>query len=122
MAYPVMVYKGIGPFQREHGTYDYKTVGSDDEYNAAIADGWFPSLPEAIDGFLNDKTPPTRAEMEAKATELGIPFTARTKDAKLLKLINDFLAPDDATETTEATTSAATTETVSTEQTQEVTA
>lgn len=101
MTYPVMVYKGIGPFQREHGTYDYKAVGSDDEYNASISDGWFPSLPEAVDGFLNDKTPPTRAEMEAKATELGIPFTARTKDAKLLRLINDFLAPDDATDTTE---------------------
>lgn len=120
MMFPVMVYKGIGPYQREHGTYDYKTIGSDDEYNVAIADGWFPSLPEAIDGFLDDKTPPTRAEMEAKATELGIPFTARTKDAKLLKLINDFLAPDDATETAETVTE--TSETTSTEQTQEASA
>lgn len=32
-------------------------------------------------------TPPTREELETKATELGITFTTKTTDAKLLKLI-----------------------------------
>jgi hypothetical protein len=112
MDYPLMVFKGNGPYERESGTYDYKSVDSDESYQSAISAGWFPSLPEAIDGFLNDTTPATRAELEAKAKELGIPFTAKTKDSKLEKLINDVLTEDadDVATTTEAATETATTE------------
>jgi hypothetical protein len=39
-----------------------------------------------------DDAPPTRAEMEAKATELGIRFDGRTKDKKLGQLIQDNLS------------------------------
>ncbi len=35
----------------------------------------------------DDSAPPTRAELEAKATELGIPFNGRTSDKKLSGLI-----------------------------------
>ena len=42
---------------------------------------------EAVEEAKDD-TPPTREELEAKATELGITFTDKTTDAKLLKLIN----------------------------------
>jgi hypothetical protein len=38
-----------------------------------------------------DDAPPTRAELEAKATELGIKFDGRTKDKKLGQLIQDKL-------------------------------
>ena len=38
-----------------------------------------------------DNAAPTRAELEAKATELGIRFDGRTKDKKLKKLIQDAL-------------------------------
>lgn len=34
-----------------------------------------------------DNAPPTREELEAKATELGIPFNGRTSDKKLSGLI-----------------------------------
>jgi len=34
-----------------------------------------------------DNSPPTREELEAKATELGIPFNGRTSDKKLSGLI-----------------------------------
>ena len=38
-----------------------------------------------------DDAPPTRAELEAKATELNIPFNGRTSDKKLGKLIQTAL-------------------------------
>lgn len=36
---------------------------------------------------IDENAPPTRAELEAKATELGIPFNGRTSDKKLSGLI-----------------------------------
>lgn len=39
-----------------------------------------------------DDTAPTREELEAKATELGIKFDGRTKDKKLGQLIQDKLS------------------------------
>jgi hypothetical protein len=44
--------------------------------------------PEPID----EDTGPTREELEAKATELGIRFDGRTKDKKLGQLIQDRLS------------------------------
>ena len=44
--------------------------------------------PEPID----ENTAPTREELEAKATELGIRFDGRTKDKKLGQLIQDRLS------------------------------
>lgn len=38
-----------------------------------------------------DDAPPTRVEMEAKATELGIKFDGRTSDARLMAKISDAL-------------------------------
>jgi hypothetical protein len=38
-----------------------------------------------------DDAPPTRAELEAKAIELNIPFNGRTSDKKLGKLIQTAL-------------------------------
>ncbi len=105
--YPALVYKDKGPHQRAGGTYDHKLVETDQEFDAALADGWFPTLPEAIEGKLvaqegtlgltntddqgqdqaKDNEPPTRAELEAKAVELGIKFGAKTTDKQLGNLI-----------------------------------
>jgi hypothetical protein len=105
--YPVFVYKDKGPHQRAGGTYDHKIVETEQEFEASLADGWFPTLPEAIEGKLvaqegtlgltnsddqgqdqtKDNEPPTRAELEAKAVELGIKFTDKTSDKKLGDLI-----------------------------------
>ena len=41
---------------------------------------------------VSDDTEPTREELEAKATELGIRFDGRTKDKKLGQLIQDRLS------------------------------
>ena len=47
---------------------------------------------EAVEAAPEDDAAPTRAELEAKATELGIRFDGRTKDKKLGQLIQDRLS------------------------------
>ena len=54
---------------------------------------YYPSPIDAIEAQAEpqDDAPPTREELEAKATELGIKFDGRTKDKKLGQLIQDKL-------------------------------
>lgn len=105
--FPAFVYKDKGPHQRAGGSYDHKVVEDESEFDAALTDGWFPTLPEAIEGKLvaqegtlgltnaddqgqdqaKDNEPPTRVELEAKAVELGIKFKANTTDKQLGDLI-----------------------------------
>jgi hypothetical protein len=47
---------------------------------------------EVVDTAPEDDAAPTRAELEVKATELGIRFDGRTKDKKLGQLIQDRLS------------------------------
>jgi hypothetical protein len=47
---------------------------------------------EVVDTASEDDAGPTREELEAKATELGIRFDGRTKDKKLGQLIQDRLS------------------------------
>jgi len=47
---------------------------------------------QVVDTAPEDDAAPTRAELEAKATELGIKFDGRTKDKKLGQLIQDRLS------------------------------
>jgi hypothetical protein len=55
----------------------------------------FPSAMDApvveVQNAPQDDAAPTRAELEAKATELGIRFDGRTNDKKLGQLIQDRL-------------------------------
>jgi hypothetical protein len=47
---------------------------------------------ESVDTVPDDDAAPTREELEAKATELGIRFDGRTRDKKLGQLIQDRLS------------------------------
>jgi hypothetical protein len=93
--YQDMVYRCPGPHSRKGGTYDTKGVNSKEEHEAALKDGWFRSLPEAIEGksavvdVPADAKPPTRAELEQKANELNIKFDKKTLDADLTKKIEE---------------------------------
>lgn len=89
MNYPTIVYKDGGAHHRPGGMYSWKSVNSEAEHKTALADGWFDSLSEAIEGVSNSA--PTRQEMELKAKELGLKFDGRTTDAKLLKMIEGAL-------------------------------
>jgi hypothetical protein len=101
MEYPSMVYKVPGKHVRPHGTYDFTGVNNAEELQAKLKDGWFSSLPEAIDSKqtapvveavkVDDIAPPSRQELEEKATELGIKFDGRFSDKKISQLIEETL-------------------------------
>ncbi len=55
------------------------------------------TVAESEQESVNDDAEPTRAELEAKATELGIRFDGRTKDKKLGQLIQDRLSEQTTT-------------------------
>lgn len=74
----------------------HQLVEDEEQFDAALAEGWFSTVPEAIKGVadkpvdttkaddsVDDSAAPTRDELEAKATELGIKFDKRTSDKKL---------------------------------------
>ena len=48
MELPTILYKDGGIYQRKNGTYSYKSVKTEKEYNEHISNGWYPSLNEAI--------------------------------------------------------------------------
>lgn len=87
-----MLYRCPGAHQIHGGNYDYLIV-ADEDVSATLAAGWFKSTPEAKDAYEDAMTPkvhsgkPTRDELEQKATELGIPFSAKVSDKKLGDLI-----------------------------------
>ncbi len=95
MSYPTLVYKTPGTHQIPGGTYEYLPVQSPDDLEAALENGWYRTLGEAIKGEHadieddegGDEEPATRAELEAKATELGIKFQHNTKDKTLAEKI-----------------------------------
>ena len=84
--FPTLVYRDGGPYQRRGGTYSSIVVNSQDEFDAALDAGCV-THPDFI-GQDTDNAPPTRAELEAKATELGLKFDGRTTDRRLLAAID----------------------------------
>ena len=89
-----MVYKVPGKHMRPNGTYDFAGVNNTEELEAKLKEGWFSSLSEAIepkktelDVKEDDTAPPSRQELEEKATELGIKFDGRFSDKKIAQLI-----------------------------------
>lgn len=90
---PRLVYRNNGPHLRPGGSFDYKLVSDEADHSEALESGWFDTLPEALDA--NPETAaPTRAELEAKALELGLKFDGRTGDRKLAAAIESALAPE----------------------------
>lgn len=95
--FPALVYRCPGPHQRPGGTFGHKAVASKEEESAALADGWFLTVPEAITGETQAtrpdttqvvrESPPTRAELEQKATELGLKFDKTPSNDALNKAI-----------------------------------
>lgn len=104
MEFPSLVYKAEGKYIRPHGTYDFVGVNDQQELEQKLSEGWFDSLEAAIEGksakaakavsepVLDDNAPPTREELETKATELGIKFDGRYSDKKIAQMIDEALA------------------------------
>ena len=93
MEFPRLVYKNGGKLQRPGGTFDHAVVEDQADMAAALANGWFASLPEALETpkpakeDLGDDAPPTRAELETMANRLGVQFSPKIGDQKLLERI-----------------------------------
>jgi hypothetical protein len=104
--FPTLLYKCPGPWVG--GGYSFATRPANDEaeFDAAVSDGWHPTVPLAVEAWrkpvavpvpapppvpLPDDAPPTRAEIEAKCKELGIAVHHKHNDATLLKKIDDAL-------------------------------
>jgi hypothetical protein len=96
MKFPTMVYRCPGTHHCPGGTFDYLGVKSQAELDAAIEAGWSRTMPEAMGEpataeletseleVLGDDAPPTRAELEKQAIELGIKFKKNTSDEELM--------------------------------------
>lgn len=104
--FPQMLYRAPGPLPIHGGMFDTLIVNDETERADALAAGWFATTPEAGEAAAEaaseveaskaastDSTkPPTREELEQKAAELGIPFSARVSDKKLAEAIAAKLA------------------------------
>lgn len=85
---PTIVYKDVGPYQRQGGTFNYKGVNTQEQFDEALSNGWLASYADIFEPApVVDNSPPTREELEQKAKELGIKFDGRTSDKKLGELI-----------------------------------
>jgi hypothetical protein len=104
MEFPRFVYLSPGNFRRGKSSYRYVSVNSLEEHDAYLAQGWSTSAELAIDRanaptpapapapvpapvVPEDNAPPTRAELETKARDLGLKFDGRTSDRTLLRRI-----------------------------------
>lgn len=103
-----VLYKCPGIHQCPGGTFNWLGVKSKAEMDNALRNGWFRTMPEAIEAYHSikkpvsvkvpepvipeDNAPPTLEELRMKAGELGIKFTESTKYATLLRKIEEALA------------------------------
>lgn len=101
--YPRIIYRAGGTEEIHGGRFETRIVQNVDEQDAALIDGWSLTTDAAravaetkpelapVDGAADDNAPPTRAELEQKAHELGIEFSPRIGDAKLAERIAEKL-------------------------------
>jgi hypothetical protein len=97
--FPQMLYRAPGSEQHHGGSFETKVVHGDEALAEALDAGWHEGTDAARAAYAatqavppappaeDDNKPATRAELEQKATELGIRFDGRTTDRKLGDLI-----------------------------------
>ncbi len=109
--FPRMLFRQPGLEPMHGGQFSTLIVADEDELDAALAEGWHETTTAAKEAHeakqaaaklaepAGDKLPaddsskpPTRAELEQKATELGIEFSPKIGDAKLAERIAAKLA------------------------------
>lgn len=98
MKSPRVLYKFPGSTFIDDDKYDFVVVDEaiPGEVERHVSEGWNVSHIDAKQKHINAQTveenkPPTRAEIEQKANELGLKFDGRTSDVKLLKMIDEAL-------------------------------
>lgn len=91
--FPCLVYKSPGPYRRgKNESWGLKGVEDKISLEKALSEGWFLTKDEALRPKIPaDNAPPTRQELEEKATSLKIKFDGRTSNKKLLQMITEEL-------------------------------
>lgn len=93
--FPRLVFQDGGKERRPGGFYSYLLVEDEVDYRTALSIGWYATLPDALEKKPveadSDSSAPTRAELEAKAAELGIKHHPSIGDANLSKKIEEVL-------------------------------
>lgn len=106
--FPAILYKSPGKHLCRYGTFNFVGVKTQAEFDAKINNGWHPTQAAAFASQEqkirpptepqsapivkdSDESPPTRAELEQKANELGLKFDGRTTDKRLLERIEEAL-------------------------------
>lgn len=95
MLFPVLLYRvhpnGVWPLHGAAKLHKITTANDEGELAALLGDGqgWFVPKAEPV---IDETSPPTRAELEHKAKELGLTFHHKTGNAKLLAMIEEALA------------------------------
>lgn len=91
MEFPTLFYRTPGVHNAGGTrTYDYVGVNDDDHAEALAADGWFPSLVEALaPGPKADEPLSARALLKAEAKRLGVSFNWKTSDEALEQRITE---------------------------------
>ena len=91
-----MLYRYPGEHELHGDKFDYIIV-EDDKLEETLENAWYKTTSEAKEKSpLNihppaDDDEPTRGELEAKATELGITFRSNTKNETISKKIQEAL-------------------------------
>jgi hypothetical protein len=111
MSFPTIVYRCPGPHWGPPGTtYQSSGVADQAALDKALSEGWYATLVEAVEAFLNpaparvaivsepleDDAPPTRDEMMAKAAEIGLAVDRRWSDKTLANKIIEALEAAEA--------------------------
>ena len=90
--FPQMLYRAGGAEQIHGGRFSTLIVNDAESLEAALAGGWHETTPAALEAAANppeqlkapaDDAPPTRAELEQKALELGIKLDGRWGDKRI---------------------------------------
>jgi hypothetical protein len=84
--FPRMLYKAGGSEAIHGGKFATLIVGNETELDNALVEGWHMTTPDALAATVPevaDTAAPTRAELEAKCSELGIKFDGRMSDKTL---------------------------------------
>lgn len=95
--FPKMMYRAGGS-EEIHGSYFATHIVNDaDEEEAALADGWHLTTPDAkaaheAGADAEEERPATHAELKQKATELGLTFAHNTSKVALADMIAQALA------------------------------
>lgn len=95
--FPKMMYRAGGSEQIHGSHFATHIVNDADEEEAALADGWHLTTPDAkaaheAQSDDEEDKPATRDEMKAKATELGLEFKHNISNVALAEMIEQALA------------------------------